>query len=395
MSFRLPFTSLAPIEVFAVEDTVAQLTWRDLGRGDVAVTIEHPSGGETKIVGDAHGPGAEDIGGLLPGHETPVTVAVGGRRVARLTVRTLPSLFAEPLARIATVSDLLFGEDGGGVLPRLRDRADGEPYPLRCARAAVREAQDWGADVIVIKGDITELGRPHEWEMLDALLSEIHVPVLAVPGNHDTTGARTSLDATTELQRRGLFPGPVHTHDVDGARIVMLDSTVHGRSFGRIGRHTDELLGAIDTPLPAVVFTHHHLEALHAPSFWPLGVQRFDTAELLRQMFRTNADLVISSGHSHRNRVRGHASGLITEVSATKDFPGVWAGYAVHADGVRQVVRRVSEPSSLRWNDRTHATVGGVWGQWSPGRLHDRCVSHRWTHDRSVAAPNSVEHTDA
>lgn len=386
MSLQLPFTSLAPVEVFAVEDTTAQLTWRGLGRGELTATVDHPSGAETIILGDPHHPGAADIGGLAPGRTTPITVAVNGRPVEKLSIDTLPALSAQPLARIATISDLHFGEGGFGLVRRLREGAGVEPYPLRCARAAVCEAQAWGADMIAIKGDITELGRPHEWEMLDELLSEIHVPVLAVPGNHDTARSRTSLDATTELQRRDLFPEPVHTTDVEGARIVMADSTVHGRSFGRLGRHAADLVDAVDTPTPALVFTHHHLEARHSPWFWPPGVQRFDTTGLLRRLFEANPDTVISSGHSHRNRVRRHATGLITEVSATKDFPGVWAGYAIHADGVRQVVRRVVEPSAIGWNDRTHAVVGGIWGRWSPGRLGDRCVSHRWTVDRATTS---------
>lgn len=369
-----------------MEDTTAQLTWRGLGRGELTATVDHPSEAETIVLGDAHRPGAADIGGLTPDRATPITVAVNGRPVEELSVNTLPALSAQPLARIATISDLHFGEGGFGLVRRLRESAAVEPYPLRCARAAVREAQAWGADMIVIKGDITELGRPHEWEMLDELLSEIHVPVLAVPGNHDTARSRTSLDATTELQRRNLFPEPVHTTDVQGARIVMADSTVHGRSFGRLGRHAADLVDAVDTPTPALVFTHHHLEARHSPWFWPPGVQRFDTTELLRRVFEANPDTVISSGHSHRNRVRRHATGLITEVSATKDFPGVWAGYAIHPDGVRQVVRRVAEPSAIGWNDRTHAVVGGIWGRWSPGRLGDRCVSHRWTADRATTS---------
>ena len=95
-------------------------------------------------------------------------------------------------------------------------------------------------------------------------------------------------------------------------------------------------------------------------------------------LLEVNPDLAVSSGHTHRNRARHHHTALITEVGSAKDHPGVWAGYAVHRDGIRQVVRRVADPSCLAWTDRTHAAVAGIWGRWSPGRLADRCITHRW-----------------
>ena len=393
VSPTFPFTALAPIDVFAVEDTVAQFTWRGLPDGPLSLVVHHGGGTETIEIGEAGTPGAADVDGFTPGSATNVDVHVGGRRVTRRVVTTLDSLDGPPLAKIATISDLHLGEEGFGLIRRLREPKGVEPYALRCAKAAVREAQAWGAELLVIKGDITELGMPGEWELFDELLADIHIPILAIPGNHDTFAKRGSLDATTELQRRSLFPEPVHTTGVGGATIVMADSTVAGHSFGRLGRWTDQLADAVDGDQPALLFTHHHLETRTYPWFWPLGVQKFDTGDLLRTLFEANADLVISSGHTHRNRARRHATGLITEVSATKDYPGVWAGYTIHPSGVRQVVRRVADPTCVAWNDRTHAVVGGIWGRWSPGRLADRSLTHEWT--RSYASAVTTERVAA
>ena len=86
----------------------------------------------------------------------------------------------------------------------------------------------------------------------------------------------------------------------------------------------------------------------------------------------------MTAGHSHRHRRRTHRSVTITEVGSPKDYPGTWAGYVVHEGGVRQVVRRVDRPDCIRWTEYTRRAALGLWGQWSPGRLDDRCFSLTW-----------------
>ena len=382
MSYVLPFTRLADVEVFSVEDTTAQITWHRLPEGELGAIVHHPDHTEAVVLGDAGRPGAADITGLMSGAATVIDITIDQRPVAQRVVTTEPRFDTPALTKIATISDLHLGEERFGVIRKFRERGDRAPYALRCAIAAVREAQAWGAELLVIKGDITDHGYAHEWELLDRLLDEIHIPVLAVPGNHDVVGKAESLDATGELRARGLFPSPVHHVDVDGARIVLADSTVPTHSYGRLNRFRDELVEAVGVDRPAMVFTHHHLEDRPYPWFWPLGVQRFDNAGLVTALTKANPDLLISSGHTHRNRVRHESTAVISEVSATKDYPGVWAGYVLHENGVRQIVRRIAEPSCVSWNDRTHAVVAGLWGAWSSGRVSDRSFTHTWSVDR-------------
>lgn len=382
-----PFTALSPTEVFAVEDTAVQFTWRGLSSGGLGFKVHHRSGTDAIELGDVGVCGAVDIEGFVAGTETTVDVEFDGRPIARHEVSTLDALAGPPIAKIATVSDLHLGADGFGLIRQLREPSGIEPYPLRCARAAVREAQAWGAELLVIKGDITELGMPDEWDLFDELLEDVHIPVLAVPGNHDTAAKRGALDAATELRRRNLFPEPVAATDIGGVTLVMADSTVPGRNHGRLGRSAEQLAQAVDCGQPALIFTHHHLEPRTYPTIWPPGIRKSDTADLLPALFEANPDLVISSGHTHRNRAYRHATGLITEVSSTKDYPGVWAGYTIHTSGLRQAVRRVAEPTCAAWNDRTHAVVGGIWGRWSPGRITDRSLNHAWTRTYASRKP--------
>ena len=61
------------------------------------------------------------------------------------------------------------------------------------------------------------------------------------------------------------------------------------------------------------------------------------------------------------------------EVSATKDFPGAWAEYRVFEGGILQVMHRISAPEAINWTDRTRATYGGLYPQYSFGEMSDRC----------------------
>lgn len=381
MAPTFPFTRLEPVEVFAVEDCVAQLTWRDLPAGEVGVVVD----GGHQLLGPTGRRGAADITGLRPATTETVAVHVDGREVAECAVPTTAALQGPARTKIATISDLHLGETGFGLLKEIREptppRRD---YPLRCAQAAVAEATAWGADVLVVKGDITDCGTPEQWDLFDELLDTTTIPIVAIPGNHDTFAKPGALDAHEQLQQRGLCPTDVQTLDLPGIRIVAADTTTPRHSWGRIRHLEDRLVGAVDTCDPAIVFLHHHLESHRSPRFWPVGTPRREAAPVLTRLVEAKPDLVISSGHTHRNRARTHEGATITEVGATKDFPGVWAGYVVHDAGIRQVVRRVAEPSCIEWNDRTHAAVGGVWGRWSPGRLADRSFVHNWR--RATAA---------
>lgn len=386
MAPTFPFTRLAPVEIFAVEDTTAQIVWRRLPAGTVTATVN----GVEQTLGEGGRPGAAELRDLTPDREHHVATAIDGRIVDERTFRTEPSLRGPESFRVATISDLHLGQDGFGLLKPMRERpAPPVLHPMRCARAAIRDAVGWGAQLLVVKGDITEDARPEQWELFDQLLADVPIPVMAVPGNHDTVGRPHSMCATEALRARGLFSAPVQARDHGGTRVVVVDSTVPGHSWGRIGRHRDDLLSALDVAMPVLMFMHHHLEAQRVPWFWPLGVQRHDGAPTMRRLLDVNPDLFVSSGHTHRNRVRRHGSGVVTEVGSTKDHPGVWAGYVLHDTGVRQVVRRVSDPSCLDWTDRTHAAVGGIWGRWSPGGLADRVITHAWNQVPTSPPPNT------
>src|SRR5688572_14927381 len=69
--------------------------------------------------------------------------------------------------RIAAVADVHFGTDSAGTLrPHLEGIAQ-------------------RADVLLVAGDLTQIGAPEEAEVLARELADCEVPVIAILGNHD------------------------------------------------------------------------------------------------------------------------------------------------------------------------------------------------------------------
>ncbi|WEX90789.1 metallophosphoesterase [Sinorhizobium garamanticum] len=87
------------------------------------------------------------------------------------------------------------------------------------------------ADVLVIAGDLTDLGKPVEAELLADDLKSCTVPVVAVLGNHDHQG-----DATEEVSSILLKAG---VHLLNGQAIEIADVGFAGTKgfIGGFGRH--------------------------------------------------------------------------------------------------------------------------------------------------------------
>ncbi|CAN5826358.1 hypothetical protein BH24ACT3_BH24ACT3_00430 [soil metagenome] len=361
----------ARVGVFAVEDTTIQVTWGALPAGHVSIEA---AGRVAEIEIDG-GPGALELEGLLMAteHETRANgpgLPIGGSMMATRTLAPPPG---EELCRVATISDLHLGSDRVGIPPIAESGALGDLPPVRCARAAIAEGLAWGADLLVVKGDVTDHGTADEWALAADLLADLPVPVVVVPGNHDV-GDDRPLDTGSLAVVRGTA-----VRDLPGLRVVAVDTTVPGRHRGRIAPAHDAVLDALaGAPGGALVLLHHQLQDRPYPPLWPPGVPRPDATRFLDAVAAAHPATLVSSGHTHRHRRRRHGLVTVTQVGSTKDYPGTWAGYAVHEGGVRQVVRRVAAPDAIAWSERTRRARFGLWGHWSPGRLDDRCFTVLW-----------------
>jgi Icc protein len=384
------------IRVFAVDDESFQLAWAALPwpavtfRGaEHEITVEctppvwHRARMGRRLPPGSGGPGTVVFDGLEPDTDYEVSMsAEGAATTGAVTVRTAPRPPGRLLSRFATISDCHIGEQSFGLAGVLRDPAprppDLDPYPIRCAAAALAEAEAWGAETIVVKGDMTDEAEPEEADSAADVLSGATVPVYATLGNHDVRGP---VDVAAVLSARGVRAGSdARAVDVPGLRIVLGHSPVPGLHAGRIETgHGDDLVdlaGAAAGPVALVI--HHPPQAGPLPTHYPPAVGRRDSLRLMSSLTRANPSSVILAGHTHRNRRYQMAGITVAEVGSTKDYPGQWAGYSVYEGGISQVVRRIGRPDVIAWTDMTKRALGGLWGRWSPGSLTDRCWSLEW-----------------
>ena len=368
--------SASPLQVWAAEDTSIQLTWGALPAGPVVAW----AGESHANIDHRGGPGALDLAGLHPATDYTIDLRHGGGR-DQLRVRTLPTPEGRPLCRVATVSDLHLGSSNWGASKLMLDRS-GHPVPfaVRCARAAITEAIEWGADALIVKGDAAHHQLDEHFAILGDLLDEFDdLPVLLIPGNHEVDG-RGEAPVPSEIGRRRVpFVRSTAAMDQPGIRLIVADTTVPGRGSGSLTRVADEIVElAADSPGPCLVGLHHQLQQHRVPTYYPPGIPQLEATPFLERLAGANPEALVTSGHTHRNRSRRHGPLAITEVASARDWPGVWAGYAVHEFGIRQVIRRASAPGAISWHEYSRRALLGVWGRWAPGPIEQRCFTHRW-----------------
>lgn len=273
------------------------------------------------------------------------------------------------------MSDVHIGLDDFAFLPNVSDpvRDAAEPPSERCLRAAVDEARAWGAELVVVKGDVTQHGTVEQATIAARIIGDMPAVVLA--GNHEMKRHHEDLAPVFGAS----YVTGVRVVDVPGARLVVFDSSKPRRHTGTYARHADEVVDAVATASgAAILLTHHQPLPLPVTHYWPPGVPSFAAERFFDRVVAANPSVLLSAGHTHRHRRRQHGPLVITEVGSTQHYPGTWAGYVVHEGGVRQVVRRVAAPDAIAWTEATRRAVLGVWARWSPGRIEERCFSHAW-----------------
>jgi 3',5'-cyclic-AMP phosphodiesterase len=385
------------LQVFAVEDTAAQLTWSAMGADPVEVgvgprsrtvapnppAVLHLWGWrDRRLSKRPGGPGSLIVEGLSPSTTYDVWVASPGAPAAtRRVVGRLTTLSPPPgplLFRFASVTDVHVGERAFGFRGRIREGPElGDPSALLCLTAAVVEARAWGAELIVERGDLTRSSRRAQFEEAARTLACVGVPAIGVLGNHDV---RPGSSGPALCRANGLqVTEDVACRDYPGIRIVLAHSPLVGEHQGdlpaaRIARIAE--LCAV--PVPVAVVLHHPLDRRRWGNAHPPGVPAAQSARLAAALRAANPNVLVLAGHRHRHRCYRVGGITVAELGSTKDYPGAWAGYAVHEGGIRQVVRRVGDPSALAWTEATGRALFGWWAGWAPGSLEERCWSLAW-----------------
>jgi 3',5'-cyclic AMP phosphodiesterase CpdA len=374
------------VRVFAVEPNSVQLDWAALGPGTVRIAAAD----SVVEVDTDGGPGTATLDGLPAGRHLTVRVegdgvpeGRGGRRgrIERSVTTPFPPPGSE-LARVATISDLHVGETTFGYLHTIGESVGtpvDESHSIRAARAGIAEALAWGAQRLVLKGDIVDQSHPGHWREVEKLLADVPVPMHVIAGNHEVKRRRTIEPADALADSVAAYTDTVDAIDLGGASLVLVNSTEPDHERGRLSHLQGDLLGALGSaPGGALVALHHHLRHGRNPGAWPVGVPAVESTQALDAIVRVHPATMLTSGHVHRHRIHRHGPLTLTCVGSVKDYPGVWAGYVFYEGGIRQVVRRVSEPSTLRWTERTGDALAGAYRYWTPSLLSTRCVTVTW-----------------
>ena len=192
------------------------------------------------------------------------------------------------------LSDLHIREPGRLAYGRIETA----PY-LRQAVATIRRLAQQ-PDAVVITGDLTDFGRPAEYQHLRELLAPLLMPVYLLPGNHDDRDQlRQSFPDHAYLGINGFVQYSVA---VGGLQLIALDTVVPRASEGGLcAERLQWLSGQLDAhrDRPVVIAMHHppfqtligHMDAIGLLS---------GTAELEALVARhPNVERVIC-GHLHR-----------------------------------------------------------------------------------------------
>ena len=167
-----------------------------------------------------------------------------------------------------------------------------------CVAAVAR--LDPAPDVILLTGDLGDLGRPEEYAELKSLLAPLRAPIYAVPGNHDEREAmRAAFGAGGYLPARGFLHYAVEDRPL---RLIGLDTLLPGQGGGEL---CAERLAWVDRKLaerpdaPTLVFMHH------LP--FPTGIEHMDKlglkgSEAFASILARHEQVVaVLCGHLHRS----------------------------------------------------------------------------------------------
>ena len=169
----------------------------------------------------------------------------------------------------------------------------------RCVEEVCR--LDPQPDLVVMTGDLVDLGRPEEYAWLKTLLSPLRQPIIVVPGNHDEREAmRNAFSGDGYLPASGFLQFAIN--DRYPLRIIGLDTLVAQQGRGEL---CAERLAWLDKTLsqepdrPTLLIMHH-------PPFLT-GIGHMDEIgltgrEAFAEIVGRHAQIeLILCGHLHRN----------------------------------------------------------------------------------------------
>jgi 3',5'-cyclic AMP phosphodiesterase CpdA len=167
---------------------------------------------------------------------------------------------------------------------------------------AMKQLEESGIrpEAIVFTGDLADLGEPEAYERLKAIVepaaARLGAQIIWVMGNHDERPEYSSLlfgeEPSTEPQDR--------VYDVNGLRIISLDTTVPGYHHGALDDAQLEWLAAeLATPAPQGTLLAVHHPPVPTPLLWAMEMLELHGQDRLAAVLEGTDVRGILGGHLH------------------------------------------------------------------------------------------------
>ncbi len=149
-----------------------------------------------------------------------------------------------------------------------------------------------GIDLVMLSGDITEMGSNAELELAKAILDSLNMPYHIIPGNHDTKWSESGCTRFSELWGNDKFNFGFKAYRFIGMHQGPLMRMGDGHFAPEDLRWLDSQLAALSDKNQPIIFVSHY----------PLDPSIDNWYEVIDRLKRFNVKVVLC-GHGHHNKV--------------------------------------------------------------------------------------------
>jgi len=265
----------------------------------------------------------------------------------------------EPRGRpttLAVVADPHVTPDGEGTW-KCYDRTE------QRLRRAVEDINGRAVDAVVLAGDLTRDGHAAEFDAVEALLGELAVPWVAVPGNHDVAKSYDEHDTPSLLDfvRRftpGSLPFVERVPAGDGAVEVVgintasrPDGSLSDTHTGGVAPTTLDWLDRTLADCEQPIVVGHHTVA-HGRNHTYAGMRtdeyRLEGADALTELLERHGVALALSGHIHWPTAAPLGAGHELVLPPLSSFPAAYTLVRVSPTGTRVELVPVADERELR-----------------------------------------------
>jgi len=202
--------------------------------------------------------------------------------------------YPDPQHTIVHLSDTHFLSDGAPLYGSVATEKNLQRALAQLERSGLRP------EALVFTGDLADLGEPDAYrrlrELVEPAADRLGAKVIWVMGNHDERLQYSKSLFDTE----GSDAPQDRAYDLDGLRVISLDTTVPGYHHGAItDAQLDWLAEELATPAPHGTFVALHHPPIPLPLMWAMELLELHGQERLATVIRGSDVRGILGGHLH------------------------------------------------------------------------------------------------